>query len=91
MKAWSGDHCVDPKLVPGVLFCNRRIKDPNPRLMDIAATALEMFGVDVPKVMDGRPLVVADADGVFPGERRTVRSSRTRPKAPAKEAEVRAS
>ena len=20
LKAWSGDHCVDPRLVPGVLF-----------------------------------------------------------------------
>ena len=24
-KAWSGDHCVDPSLVPGVLFCNHKI------------------------------------------------------------------
>ncbi len=24
-KAWSGDHCVDHSLVPGVLFCNRKI------------------------------------------------------------------
>ena len=22
-KAWSGDHCIDPRLVPGVFFCNR--------------------------------------------------------------------
>ncbi len=25
MKAWSGDHCVDPSVVPGVLFCNHPI------------------------------------------------------------------
>lgn len=25
---WSGDHCIDPELVPGVLFLNR--PDPNP-------------------------------------------------------------
>ena len=24
-KPWSGDHCIDPRLVPGVLFCNRPI------------------------------------------------------------------
>ena len=24
-KAWSGDHCIDPRLVPGVLFCNRPV------------------------------------------------------------------
>ncbi len=23
-KAWSGDHCVDPVLVPGVLFSSRK-------------------------------------------------------------------
>ena len=69
-KAWSGDHCVDPKVVPGVLFCNRKIKTKNPRLMDIGTTALEMFGVEVPSVMDGRPLEVADADGSFPSNGR---------------------
>jgi predicted AlkP superfamily phosphohydrolase/phosphomutase len=59
-KAWSGDHCIDPSLVPGVLFCNRRIATENPRLMDIAPTVLEMFGVKVPKYMDGEPLAVGD-------------------------------
>ena len=24
-KAWSGDHCVDPSVVPGVLFCNHAV------------------------------------------------------------------
>jgi predicted AlkP superfamily phosphohydrolase/phosphomutase len=62
-KAWSGDHCIDPSFVPGVLFCNRDVADENPRLMDIGPTVLDMFGVDVPKYMDGRALVVADADG----------------------------
>jgi len=59
-KAWSGDHCIDPSLVPGVLFCNRSISTENPRLMDIGPTVLDMFGVDVPANMDGRPLVVSD-------------------------------
>ena len=67
MKAWSGDHCIDPRLVPGVLFCNRKIETDKPRLMDLGATALEMFGVDVPSHMDGKPLKIADADGTFPG------------------------
>ena len=30
-KAWSGDHCVDPRLVPGVFFCNRPIEPAGPR------------------------------------------------------------
>ena len=61
-KAWSGDHCIDQSLVPGVLFCNRRIRDEHPRLMDIGPTVLSMFGVDVPTHMDGMPLAVADED-----------------------------
>ena len=62
-KAWSGDHCIDHSLVPGVLFCNRPIDAERPRLMDIGPTVLDMFGVDVPKYMDGKALTVADTDG----------------------------
>ena len=29
--------------------------------MDIGPTALEMFGVDIPKYMDGRSINIADA------------------------------
>ena len=60
-KAWSGDHCVDQSLVPGVFFCNRTISDEYPRLMDIGPTVLSLFGVAVPAHMDGRPLGVSDA------------------------------
>ncbi len=60
VKAWSGDHCIDPSLVPGVLFCNRRVTALEPRLMDIGPTVLDMFGVAVPAHMDGVPLAVAD-------------------------------
>ncbi len=63
IKAWSGDHCIDPTLVPGVLFCNRQIDTENARLMDIGATVLDMFGVTVPGYMDGKPLAVADVNG----------------------------
>ena len=59
-KAWSGDHCIDPSLVPGVLFCNRPIATAKPRLMDIGPTVLDMFGIDVPGYMDGKKLTVAD-------------------------------
>ncbi len=60
MKAWSGDHCIDPSLVPGVMFCNRPVQAERPRLMDIGPTSLEMFGVKVPPYMDGQPLTVLD-------------------------------
>jgi predicted AlkP superfamily phosphohydrolase/phosphomutase len=56
-KAWSGDHCIDPRIVPGILFCNQKIKTKNPSIMDIAPTVLELFGLEVPSHMDGRPLI----------------------------------
>jgi predicted AlkP superfamily phosphohydrolase/phosphomutase len=52
-KAWSGDHCVDPVLVPGVLFSNRQIQAEDPGIEDLAPTALRLFGVDAPAWMDG--------------------------------------
>ncbi len=55
-KAWSGDHCVDPRLVPGVFFCSHRIDKKDPALIDIAPTALRLFGVDLPRHLDGVPL-----------------------------------
>jgi predicted AlkP superfamily phosphohydrolase/phosphomutase len=57
-KAWSGDHCVDPSVVPGVLFCNRPVETENPRLLDIGPTVLDLFGVPVPDYMDGKALPV---------------------------------
>jgi len=60
-KAWSGDHCIDHSLVPGVLFCSRAISTERPSLMDIGPTVLDMFGVEIPKYMDGQPLAVANA------------------------------
>jgi len=56
VKAWSGDHCVDPRLVPGVVFCNHQIDSDDPALMDVAPTALQMFGIEPPDHMDGRTL-----------------------------------
>jgi len=54
VKPWSGDHSVDPRLVPGVFFCNRRINAEEPALIDIAPTALRLFGIQPPQYMDGR-------------------------------------
>jgi len=55
-KAWSGDHCVDPALVPGVLFCNRKIDATDPGLEDMAPTALTLFGLQPPAWMEGKPV-----------------------------------
>ena len=56
-KSWSGDHCIDPTLVPGVLFCNRKLDADDAHITDVAPTALKIFGVPVPAYMDGKPLL----------------------------------
>jgi predicted AlkP superfamily phosphohydrolase/phosphomutase len=56
VKAWSGDHGVDPRIVPGVFFCNHKIDDDDPALMDVAPTALQMFGLKIPAHIEGKPL-----------------------------------
>jgi predicted AlkP superfamily phosphohydrolase/phosphomutase len=56
-RRWSGDHCLDPELVPGVLFCSRPLGPDEPRITDIAPTILALFGVPVPHYMEGRPLL----------------------------------
>jgi predicted AlkP superfamily phosphohydrolase/phosphomutase len=59
-RAWSGDHCIDPREVPGVLISNqnlRRLDEASPGIADIAPTLLEAFGIPAPRYMDGRPLV----------------------------------
>ncbi len=55
-KAWSGDHCVDPVLVPGVLFSNLPLTADNPGIEDVAPTLLDLFGVPRPGWMDGYAL-----------------------------------
>ena len=55
-KAWSGDHSVDPELVPGVLFSNRKIEAQDPGIEDMAPTVLQLFGVARPAWMEGRPV-----------------------------------
>lgn len=60
-KAWSGDHCVDPTIVPGVLFSNRAIAAENPGIEDMAPTALDLFGVAAPQWMEGKSILTAPA------------------------------
>jgi hypothetical protein len=55
-KAWSGDHCIDPPLVPGVLFSNRAIDSEDPGIEDLAPTALDLFGIRIPEWMEGKPV-----------------------------------
>jgi predicted AlkP superfamily phosphohydrolase/phosphomutase len=60
-KAWSGDHCIDPRIVPGIIFSNSKLNTQEPSITDIAPTALELFGIKVPQHMDGQALIDAEA------------------------------
>jgi predicted AlkP superfamily phosphohydrolase/phosphomutase len=66
-KSWSGDHCVDPRIVPGVFFCNRAITNETPNLIDIAPSVLTILGKQPPSYMHGQPLFAG------PGEAAEVR------------------
>ncbi len=59
-RSWSGDHCVDPSIVPGVFFCNRAIAEKAPRLVDVPASVLRLFGQEIPRYMQGRMIFPED-------------------------------
>jgi len=56
-NAWSGDHCMDFTLVPGVLLSNRKLAVEDPALTDIAPTILGEFGIPQPEGMMGRSVL----------------------------------
>jgi predicted AlkP superfamily phosphohydrolase/phosphomutase len=55
-KSWSGDHCIDHRLVPGVCFSNRKISENRVSITDIGPSVLDLFGVRVPPYMQGKPV-----------------------------------
>jgi len=56
VKAWSGDHIVDPRLVPGILLSSRPIMADDPHIVDLAPSILSQFGIRPPAHMEGRDL-----------------------------------
>jgi len=56
-KKWSGDHIIDPALVPGVLLMDRPFQGQSARLEDLAPTILEAMGVPKGPAMEGRSLL----------------------------------
>jgi predicted AlkP superfamily phosphohydrolase/phosphomutase len=56
-KRWSGDHCVDSHVVPGVMFTNVPLTENDSRLIDMGPTVLDLFGVAVPGYMAGRSML----------------------------------
>lgn len=69
-EAWSGDHCIDHRLVPGVLLSNRRITLASPTLQDLTAAVLDEYGVSPLPEMTGR-----DCIGDDPPERKQAGST----------------
>jgi len=55
-EKWSGDHCMAPDIVPGILMVNRKIEAANPALYDLTATVLQLFGIEKPKEMIGKTI-----------------------------------
>ena len=55
-RSWSGDHCMDPRQVPGVIFSSRPFATAKPALVDMAASVLDLLGVEAPAHMTGRSI-----------------------------------
>ncbi len=56
MDKWSGDHCMDPAVCPGILFTNQKIKSQSPALQDLTPTILSVFGIEKPEEMIGKKI-----------------------------------
>lgn len=58
MKKWSGDHLIDPVLIPGVIFVNKNFLLREPNIIDIAATVLNLFNINIPREFEGKVLMM---------------------------------
>ena len=54
---WSGDHCMDYRLVPGILVSNRRITSQTPSLADLTVSLLDEYGIAPPKDLIGKDVL----------------------------------
>jgi predicted AlkP superfamily phosphohydrolase/phosphomutase len=54
---WSGNHLMDPEVVPGVLLSNRRISGDGHDLVDVTATILSWYGLPLGEGMSGRSIL----------------------------------
>jgi predicted AlkP superfamily phosphohydrolase/phosphomutase len=61
-RSWSGDHCMDPRQVPGVLFSSLPFAAGKPNLVDLAPTVLDLLGLPRPAHMTGRSIFSGDGE-----------------------------
>ncbi len=57
MRRWSGDHIIDPEVVPGVLFLNRAARHNHCDIRDLAPTILNYFGIPKHAAMERESLL----------------------------------
>ncbi len=53
---WSGDHCTDPAVCPGILLASEKIQVDSPALFDLTPTILSFFGIEKPDNMIGKKI-----------------------------------
>jgi predicted AlkP superfamily phosphohydrolase/phosphomutase len=53
-QKWSGDHMSSPEVIPGILLTSRPVKLPDPKLEDVTAGILSLFGIKIPPEITGR-------------------------------------
>lgn len=67
-QAWSGDHSMDYRIVPGVLLTNRKIAIEDPALYDLTIAVLDEYGIAPLEAMIGEDCIApADAGGAVAG------------------------
>ncbi len=59
LNKWSGDHIGPFQLSEnkGIIFCSEPLNLKGAGIMDLAPTALDFFGIEVPQKMDGKSLL----------------------------------
>ena len=53
---WSGNHLMDPAVVPGIVLANRPITGVEHGLPDVTATILAWYGVPLSEGMSGKSI-----------------------------------
>jgi predicted AlkP superfamily phosphohydrolase/phosphomutase len=53
-REWSGDHCMDARVVPGVILSTRPMAVTTADLRDLSASILDYFTIEQPPAIEGR-------------------------------------
>ena len=64
-EAWSGDHCMDPEVVPGILLTSRPLRQEAPSLERLASALLAEFGINnFPEIRRERDIRLAGSSSI---------------------------